>query len=190
MSQAPKVLTLARAAGEQAAFVGRLLHPVDDAAAAAAAEDQRVGALQDLDPLDVVEAAVVLHVVAHAIEEEVGGGVLAAQGDLVAIALALADGDAGDVAQHVGDRVAGLVFQLLVRDHLDRLRHVDQRRVGLGRGDRLAGVIALGMADHEDFLVSPPLRPAPKAYGQGACGRQQDARRTMNGTARSLPYCE
>ena len=78
--------------GEGAARVGRLADAVDDAAAAAPAEDQRVGALQHLDPLDVVEGAVILRVVAQAVEVEVGGGLLAADEDLVPVALARSRG--------------------------------------------------------------------------------------------------
>ena len=51
---------------------------VDDAAAAATSEDQGVRPLQDLEALDIVEVAVVLGVVADAVDEEVGRGVLAA----------------------------------------------------------------------------------------------------------------
>ena len=53
--------------------LGRLSDAVDDPAAAAAAEDHRVGALEHLDPVDIVEVAEILNVVAHAVDEEVGG---------------------------------------------------------------------------------------------------------------------
>src|SRR5687767_14365111 len=43
---------------------------VDDAAAAAAAEDHGVRPLQDLQPVDVVEVAEILRVVADAVDEE------------------------------------------------------------------------------------------------------------------------
>src|SRR6185369_8005217 len=65
-----------------------LQHAVDDSAAAAAAENHRVGALQDLDPVDIIEIAEILDVVAHPVDEEVGGAAVAAQHDRVAIALA------------------------------------------------------------------------------------------------------
>ncbi len=68
--------------------LGALGDAIDDAAAAAAAENHRIGALEHLDPVDVVEVAEILDVVADAVDEEVGGGVVAAQGELVAVALA------------------------------------------------------------------------------------------------------
>ena len=62
--------------------------PVDDSAAAAAAEDHRVGPLQNLDPVDIVEVAEILDVVADPVDEEIGRARIAAQHDLVAIAFA------------------------------------------------------------------------------------------------------
>jgi hypothetical protein len=59
-----------------------------------------LGPAQHLDPLQIVERAVILDVVAQPVDEEVGGGVIAAQRDLVAMPLALADRDAGQIAQH------------------------------------------------------------------------------------------
>ena len=72
---------------------------VDDAAGAAAAEDHRVRALERLDAVDVVEVAEVLDVVAHAVDEEVGGRAVAAEDRRVAVALALRHADARHVAQ-------------------------------------------------------------------------------------------
>src|SRR5262249_6843280 len=46
-------------------------HTVDNASATAAAEDQSIGSLQRFNPLEVVEVAIILDVVAHAIEEEI-----------------------------------------------------------------------------------------------------------------------
>ena len=68
---------------------GLLDHAVDDAAAAAAAEDHRVRSLQRFDAIEVVQVAVVLHVVAHAVDEEVGRRTVAADDHLVAVVLAL-----------------------------------------------------------------------------------------------------
>ena len=55
-----------------------LLHAVDDAAGAAAAEDHGVGSLERFDAIQVVQVAVVLDVVAHAVDEEVGRRAVAA----------------------------------------------------------------------------------------------------------------
>jgi U3 small nucleolar RNA-associated protein 14 len=59
--------------------------------------------LEHLDPLDVVEVAEILNVVAHPVDEEVGGGVVAAQRDLVAVAFAGPGRRAGDEGQKLGD---------------------------------------------------------------------------------------
>ena len=48
-----------------------------------------VGAAQDFDLLDNIQRAVVLHVVAHAIDEEVGGGAHAAEHHCVAVTFTL-----------------------------------------------------------------------------------------------------
>ena len=130
-------------AGNNIACRRRLLHAVDDPATAAAAENQRVGALEDFHPFDVVEPAVVLDVIANAIEEEVGSGILAAQSDLIAVALALADGGPRNIAQDVGQAALGLIVKLFAGDDLDALRNVDQRGVGLGCGPRIGGAITI-----------------------------------------------
>src|SRR5206468_2235359 len=83
-------------------------HPVDHAAAAAAAEDHRIRTLQHLDPLEIVEAAIILDVVAKPVDEEVGGAAIAAQEDLVAIAFAERDRGAGYGAEEVADRAQAL----------------------------------------------------------------------------------
>ncbi|GAB1408838.1 hypothetical protein MASR1M8_27580 [Thermomonas brevis] len=88
--------------GVMVVAVGLAGDAVDHAAAAAAAEHQRVGALQRLGALHVVDVADVLHVVADAVDEEVGGGTDAAQHWRVAVAFALRGADAGHVAEGVG----------------------------------------------------------------------------------------
>ena len=107
---------------------GLLGHAVDDSAAAAAAEDHRVRALQRLDALEVVEVAVVLHVVAHAVQEEVGGRAVAADDDLVAVVLALVDLDARARSASTSPTLSmsWSLDELLGGDG-DRLRHVAQR---------------------------------------------------------------
>ena len=134
--------------------VGLLGDPVDQAAGTAAAKNHGIGALQDLDPVDVVEVAVVLHVVAHAIDEEVGGRAVAAEHGRIAVAFALRDADAGHVAGHVADAPHRLVIDQLAGDDGDGLRHIHQGRIGLrGRHGALDG-IAQGMFPpvHGDFL--------------------------------------
>ena len=139
-------------AGRAKAFVGHrgFLHAVDDAAAAAAAEDQRIGAFEDLDTLHIIKPAIILHVVAHAIEEEVCGGVLPAQRDLVTIALALPHGGAGHIAQHFAKAVLRLIVKLFAGDDMDSLRNVKNRSVGLGGGDDILCHIATARTRHDD----------------------------------------
>ena len=88
-------------------LAGPLGHQIDgtaDRTAGRHAGEQRARALQHLDPLEIVQAAEILGVVPDPIQEEVGGCVLTPQGNLVAVALTLADGGTGDVAEHIADR--------------------------------------------------------------------------------------
>ena len=63
---------------------------IDDPAAATASEDHRVGALVRLNPIDVVETAVILGIVAQPVDEKICRAAVAAQNDLVSVAFALA----------------------------------------------------------------------------------------------------
>ena len=117
---------------------------VDQSAGTAAAEDHRVGTLHHLDAIDVVEVTEILDVVAHAIDEEVRRGTVAAQHRRVAIALALCDADARDIARHLPDISHSLIVDQFPRDDGDGLGHVHERRVGLGRGQ--APVDGVGLA--------------------------------------------
>src|SRR3546814_9438221 len=81
--------------------VGLLGHPVDHAAGTAAPEDHAVGALERLDPLDVIEVAEVLQVVADAIDKEVRCRTVAAKDRRIAVAFALGDADARDIAHDI-----------------------------------------------------------------------------------------
>ena len=123
--------------------VGDLGDAVDHAAGTAAAKDHGVRAFQRLDALDVVEVADVLHVVAHAVDEQVRGRAVAAQDGCVAIALALRNADAGDIADRRRSGCSALVADLLLRHHGDRLRDVAQQRVGLGRGGAALGGVTI-----------------------------------------------
>ena len=68
---------------------GVLGDAVDDAATAPATEHHSVWPLQRLDPLDVVQVAVVLHIVAYAVDVEIGRRTVPPNDDLIAIVLAL-----------------------------------------------------------------------------------------------------
>ena len=121
----------------------RFLHAVDNAATAAATEDQGIRPFQYFDPFDVIKPAIILDIIAHAIQKEVSGGVLPAQGNLVAVAFALAHSRAGHIAQYVRQRMMRLIVQLLAGHDVDGLRNIDQRRVGFCRGNRIGRKIAL-----------------------------------------------
>src|SRR3546814_6411101 len=89
--------------------VGLLGHPVDHAAGTAAPEDHAVGALERLDPLDVIEVAEVLQVVADAIDKEVRCRTVAAKDRRIAVAFALGDADARDIAHDIAGALHPLV---------------------------------------------------------------------------------
>ena len=131
---------------------GALGDAVDDAAAAAAAEDHRIGPAQHLDPVGIVEVAEILGVVADAVDEEVGGRVVAAQRDLVAVALAGAGHRAGDIGQDVGDRAERLVLDLRLGHDRERLRDVLDVGVGLGRSPGLLDAILEALAGDHDLV--------------------------------------
>ena len=144
-------------------------HAVHDAARPAAAEDHRIRALQDLDAIEVVQVAVVLDVVAHAVEEEVAGRAVAAQDDRVAVALALRHARARDVARDVHEALHGLVLDQVAGDHGDRLRHVDERRVRLGGGPAALGEVALGFVLADDRHLRQGCRRRLRGV-IGGCG--------------------
>ena len=162
------------AAHEEAVGGGCLLDTIDNAAAAAPTEDEGIRAFQDLDAFDVIEVPKILDVVAHTIEEEVGGGVLPAQRDLVTIAFALADGDARDVAKDIRKTSMCLVLDLFASYGVDRLGYVDKRCIGLGCRSRVNGEIAIGLANDEDCIAAFVARLTSE------CGPGQGQRRGRN----------
>ena len=121
--------------------IGRLGDAIDDAATTTAPEDHGVGTAQDLQPVQIVEIAEILDVVAHTIDEEIGGAVVAAQHDLIAIAFALCADSTRHEAQRLLHGQNRLIVQPLLREHGDGLRHIEQRRVGAGGGTDAAGTI-------------------------------------------------
>ena len=147
--------------------VGFLGDAVDDAAAAAATEDQRVRALEHLDPADIVERAVILCVVAQTVDVEIRRGFLAADEDFVAVPFARFEADARRVAQRVAKRADALVVQLFFGDHVDRLRHVDQGGVGLGRGGTVLDIVAVAAIARDEDVARKVL-----VVGIGVCDRR------------------
>ncbi len=107
----------------------RLGRQIDAAAARAASRIDGIGALDDLDLLQVEDLALLAAGVAHAVDEDVVARGLAPDerpvGQRLA-ALARAEGDARRGAQDVLKRGGGRLFDDLLRDHRDRARGVDQ----------------------------------------------------------------
>ncbi len=108
----------------------RLADLVDDAAGGAAAEQDRGGALEHLDRLEVEGVAGVLAQVAHPVDVDVVAGREAAQGEVVALAparLARGQADAGHRAQRVAQGEHRALVEHLLRDDGDGLRRVLDR---------------------------------------------------------------
>ena len=64
----------------------------------------------------------------------------AANDEFVAVALALMDRDARNVTRHLGQALKALIADEILGHHSDRLRNIQQWRVGLGRARRAVGV--------------------------------------------------
>src|SRR5215467_7992889 len=122
--------------------VGLLERAVDEPAAGGAAEGDRARSLQDFDALRVVEIAKILHVVAEAVDVEVGARIHAADDELVAVAFALVDVDARNVARDVGEVLKAVVVDELPGHDAERLGNVYERRIDLGRHRRAVGIDA------------------------------------------------
>ncbi len=155
--------------------VGSLGHAVDRPAACAASEDQRIGALQHLDPLDIVERAIILGIVAQPVEIEIGGGFLTANEHFVAMAFAGLQADAGHETQGVAQLGNILVFQLVGGDRAHCLGHVDQWG---RRACRAAAVIAdIGIAGAGYDDVRPQVVALAVLFRMGRNGGRKDGYR-------------
>ena len=111
--------------------VGGLGDAVDHTAAAAAPEQQGIGAFEHFDPFDVIERAIVLRIVADAVEVEIGSRRLTADRDLIAVALALIENDTRDIAQRIIELFEPLIVEPLAPQRRDTLRRIEQRGAGL-----------------------------------------------------------
>ena len=138
--------------------VGLARYAVHDAARPTAAKDHRVRTLQDLDPVEVVKVPVILDVVAYAVQEKVRGRAVAAQDDRVAITLALRHAGTGHVARDIRQALHRLVLDQVACDHGHRLRHVDERRIGLHGRAALLGQVAIGLVFSSDHHLGQRSR--------------------------------
>ncbi|OIQ68161.1 hypothetical protein GALL_502510 [mine drainage metagenome] len=159
--------------------VGFLEGAIDHAAPRSAPEHQRGGTFQHFKALRVIDIPVILNVVAKAVDEEIRAGIDAANDEFVAVALALMHRHAWNVPRQIGDAVGALVLNEILGQNADRLRDVQQRRVGLGPDRRAVGVIPVrsgaGALRHRELFrrrgrLGPArrLRPALCTAARGA----------------------
>lgn len=168
--QAAQVLAAALGLdGRAAAVLRRLAHPVDDAALAATAIEHRRRALEHLDPLDVVQVAGVLAVVADAVQVEVVAGVEAADAQAVEAGVGAA-ADVGDAFQRLAQVAAAVVQHVAGLHRVDGLRHIARRGRGTGRGghvlDPRVVLFAGAVGGHRGFRQG-------RGGGTGQAGAEQ-----------------
>jgi len=144
---------------------GLLDHAIDHAATAAAAKNHRVRSLQRLDPLQVVEVTVVLHVIPYAIDEKIGRRAVAPYDDLVAIVLTLVIGDPRHVADDVADACHQLILHQLLGHDGDRLRHIVERGRRLGGAADRGGLVTRTHADADVLLHTRKFEHNPHCVG-------------------------
>lgn len=154
----------------------RFGHTVNDAAATAATKDHRIGALMDLDPLDIIKRPEILNVITYAVDEEIGGGILAPDGDLVAISFTLANRCTRRVAKNIANILKRLIVKLLSGYNRDTLRCINQRCVGFQAraADRN---IAFFFTGYDNLLI------ICEAFFQRLCGSDMDWTRCNRGEA-------
>jgi len=135
--------------GEPSRF---LRHAIDHAAAAPASEDHRVRSLQRLDAFGVVQVAEVLHVITHAVDEEVGRRAVATNDRCVAIPLSLCHGHARHVAGDVRHALHPLVGDQSTRHDRNRLWRVAQWSVDLHGRRAVASGIGTPLGGDDDAV--------------------------------------
>ncbi|MNG94615.1 hypothetical protein D3C79_536280 [compost metagenome] len=114
-----------------AAVLRRLAHPVDDTALAATAIKHRCRPLEHFDPLDVMQVADVLAVVANAVQVEVVAGLEAADAHAVKAGVGAA-ADVGDATECLAQVIAAVVQDVAGLHRVDGLGHIAGRRSGAG----------------------------------------------------------
>ena len=149
-------------------------HSIDDAADAATPEDHGVGTLERLDAVDVVDVSKILHVVADTIDEEVRRRAIAAKDRGVPIPFALGKADTGHVSGHVGHAGHALIGNQRARHNADRLRDIEKRGCGLGRGRYRRYGIADGRVN-ADRLLNPRDLKGEIRVRRRVCGQRHAA---------------
>jgi hypothetical protein len=129
-------------AGFGAVDAGLLGDAVDHAARRTAAIQHRSRAFDHFDLFDIGKVAEVQRVIAHAIDELVGNRGKAADGHLVALAVAVRQAHARNAFYSVFHRAHAFVAQQFLRHHVHSLRNVAQRRVDLGGAGSGARIVS------------------------------------------------
>jgi hypothetical protein len=84
-------------------------------------DDHGVWALEGFNALYIVGVTVILHIVAHPVDEQVVRGCVAAEHEAVTVAFALGGAKSRHIADGFGHRLDRLVVDLLLADHCYRL---------------------------------------------------------------------
>ncbi len=173
--QAAQVLAAGlRLDARTAAVLRRLAHPVDDTALAATAIKHRCRPLEHFDPLDVMQVADVLAVVANAVQIEVVAGFEAADAHAVEAGVGTA-ADVGDAFQRLAQGVAAVIQHVDGLYRVDGLRHIAYWRRGAGRGayllDPRVVLFALAVGGHRQFRQS-----GGGGTGQAGAAQQRQAK--------------
>ncbi len=167
----PRAVAQAQVGDVQAGLLG---HAVDQAARRAAAVQHGGRSLDHLDPLDVRQVAEIQRVVADAVDELVGDRGEAADRHLVALSIPMREAHPRHILQRVLDRGRVLVAHDFGGHHVHGLRHVAQRHVHLGGGDRIGRVVALAQL--------PACAGLDLHFGQRFSGLGPDGGRGKNGS--------
>ena len=101
--------------------------PVDDPARAAASEQERIGPAQDFDLLQIVKRAVILDIIAHPVDEEIGGRAHSAKDYGIAVAFALGCVYTGGVVDNLRDGIKAALGNLVRGNDRQALRHINDR---------------------------------------------------------------
>ena len=150
---------------------------VDEAARRSAPIQHGRWAFEDFDALNVGQVAEVQRVVADTVHKLVSNGGEAANHHLVTLAVAMAHGHTGHIAQRVFHRTGALVAQQLGGHHVHGLRHIAQGCAAFGGGRSGRGCVAVALRRGLDGDFAQCLGGAGvgwRALGQGvATGQQQ-----------------
>ena len=169
-----------------------LRYTIQDSAAAAAPEDHRIRPLESFDPLEVVEVAEILRIVAHAVYEEIGCGIVAADGDLVAIPFSLPHRCTRNEARYVGEALHRLILRELPGDRHHGLRDIARKRRRFspraGVPGRIPGVTPAG-TDLDGFqLLSAVPSNRGAIAGTGVLGSRRDNKKARQEGANGGEY--